>query len=104
MSRVAVVLPQIFHVAFELFNRSKNQTFCSAPSTVCGGRAFHTLGISTLPSTERIVAADFRCCIRAQNRESPSPAAGSSPESLRSRAPLLPPIPSALPNDSCADL
>src|SRR5216684_1178213 len=56
MSRVAVVSPQIFHVAFELFNRSKNQTFCSAPSTVCAGRAFHTLGISTLPSAERIVA------------------------------------------------
>ena len=59
MSSVAVVLPQIFHVAFELFNRSRNQAFCSAPSTVCGGRVFQMFGTSTLPSTERMVAGGF---------------------------------------------
>jgi hypothetical protein len=49
----------IFQVAFERFSRSRNQAFCSAPRIVCGGRRFQKLGISTLPSAERIVAGGF---------------------------------------------
>src|SRR6266404_5067601 len=49
MSKVAVVLPQIFQVAREFRNFSKNQAFCSAPRIVCGGPFLRGFGISTLP-------------------------------------------------------
>src|SRR6202011_5009096 len=40
--------------------------------------------------------ADFLCCIHAPHQESPLPAAESSPENRRSKAPWLPPCQSAL--------
>ena len=49
MSKVAVVLPQIFQVADELRNFSKNQAFCSAPRIVCGGLFLRGFGTSALP-------------------------------------------------------
>jgi hypothetical protein len=50
MSSVALVAPQIFHVAFDVVSRSLSHAFCSRPSTVKGGSSFLKLGTALSPT------------------------------------------------------
>ena len=71
MSRVAVVLPQTFQVAFELFSLSRNHCFCSKPRMACGGASFWKLGISLAPYADgrgRLATVIGAACVEDLDR------------------------------------